>query len=396
MSGDRITTLLEKLLSGTCTLEEKKELFTLTDSVDDPQLKAMLEQAWLSYDQPSHNLADANSQVILHNILHQNTTTKIITMRRWRIATVAAAGLLVIGLSTYWLFRSPSALPTLTNQPVVARNDVKAPIVHKATITLSNGQEIPADSIANGQLALQGKTQVIKLANGDIIYKPSGVASNVQYNTLTVPKGSQIASLMLGDGTRVWLNAGSSITYPVAFTGHERRVSIKGEAYFEVAPAGDHTIPFFVNIKNNQRDSGQVNVLGTHFNIKAYEDEADTKITLLQGSVEVSHQQRLVRIVPGQQATYTGEPEFHVNIADTDAAVAWKDGLFAYHSASIAQVLRDAARWYDIEVVYEGSVPKDTFTGDIPRTATLAEVLSILQMSRVSFRLEGKRLTVLN
>jgi transmembrane sensor len=389
MSTDRITTLLEQLMSGTCTWQEKKELFTLIDSVEDPQLKAVLEEAWLRYNTPSHNLSDASSGVILRNILGNNR--KVLSIRRWRIAAIAAAGLLVIGLSLYrWTFS-----PSVTQETNTMAMDIKAPSQHKATITLSNGQQILADSISAGQLAVQGSTRVVRLASGDIVYQPAGSAdAALLLNTLSNPRGSQVTAITLSDGSRVWLNAGSSITYPVAFSGKERSVSITGEAYFEVAAAGDHTIPFFVNISINRKDSSQVQVLGTHFNIKAYEDEADTRVTLLQGSVRVKHQQYNMQIIPGQQAIYnTGQP-MHTATADTGQVVAWKEGLFAYQSSSITQVLRDAARWYDIDVVYAGKVPDDTFTGNIPRTATFTELLAILQMSRVHFKLENKQLTV--
>jgi ferric-dicitrate binding protein FerR (iron transport regulator) len=394
MSIDRITTLLDQLMSGTCTWQEKKELFTLIDSVEDPQLKAVLEEAWLRYNTPSHNLSDASSGVILHNILHKDANNaKVIFIRRWRIAAVAAAGLLVIGLSLYkWTF-SPSARQE-TNTVAM---DIKAPVQHKATITLSNGQQVLADSITAGQLAVQGQTRIVRLASGDIVYQPEGAAdAGLLLNTLSNPRGSQVSVITLSDGSRVWLNAGSSLTYPVAFSDKERRVSVTGEAYFEVAAAGNHKIPFFVNIKTNQSDSSEVQVLGTHFNIKAYEDEADTRVTLLQGSVQVKHQQHTIQIVPGQQAIYATGLPMHTDTPDIEQVVAWKEGLFAYQSSSITQVLRDAARWYDIDVVYAGKVPDDTFTGNIPRTATLTELLAILQMSRIHFKLENRQLTVLN
>jgi ferric-dicitrate binding protein FerR (iron transport regulator) len=394
MSIDRITTLLGQLMSGTCTWQEKKELFMLIDSVEDPQLKAVLEEAWLRYNTPSHNLSDASSEAILHNILHQGANkTKVLFIRRWRIAAIAAAGLLVIGLSLYkWTF-SPSARQE-TNTVAM---DIKAPTQHRATITLFNGQQVLADSITAGQLAVQGQTSVVRLASGDIVYQPKGSADgSLLLNTLSNPRGSQVTAITLSDGSRVWLNAGSSLTYPVAFSGNERKVSLSGEAYFEVAAAGDHKIPFFVNIKINQRDSSEVQVLGTHFNIKAYENEADARVTLLQGSVRVKHQQYNIQIVPGQQAICTTGQPIRTGMPDTEQVVAWKEGFFAYQSSSIAQVLRDAARWYDIDVVYAGKVPDDTFTGNIPRTATLTELLAILQMSRVHFKLENRQLTVQN
>lgn len=394
MSIDRITALLEKLTSNTCTWQEKKELFTLIEGVDDPQLKAVLEAAWLKYNQPTHNLSDASSSIILNNILQRNQPTRVLFIRQWRAAAVAAAAALLIGFSIYRFTGSPSA----KQEPVTIASNIQAPATHKATITLSNGQQVLADSIANGQLVMQGQTKVIRLASGEIVYQPQGQHEEVLLNTLTNPKGSQVTSVTLSDGSRVWLNAGTTLTYPVAFSGSERKVTVSGEAYFEVAPAGDHKIPFLVNIRTNQRDSSLVTVLGTHFNIKAYEDEADTRVTLLQGSVQVDHQQQGLRIVPGQQARYAAGKQIQVSTAaSAEEVVAWKEGLFAYQNSNIAQVLRDAARWYDIDIVYAGNkIPDDTFTGEIPRSATLTELLSILKMSRVHFKLEGRQLTVLN
>ncbi|WPQ65268.1 FecR domain-containing protein [Chitinophaga sancti] len=392
MSIDRITALLEKLTSNTCTWQEKKELFTLIESVNDPQLKAVLEAAWLQYNKPVHNLSDYSSRVILDNILQRKQPTRVLFIRKWRAAAVAAVAALLIGISIYKFTGTPSA----TKEPIAIVSDIKAPVTHKATITLSNGQQVLADSISAHQLVMEGQTKVVRLANGEIVYQPQGQHNEILLNTLTNPKGSQVTSITLSDGSRVWLNAGTSLTYPVAFSGRERKVTVSGEAYFEVAAAGDHKIPFLVNIKTNQRDSSLVTVLGTHFNIKAYADEADTRVTLLQGSVQVDHQQQGLRIVPGQQATYAAGQKIYVNTPSTDDVVAWKEGLFAYQNNSIAQVLRDAARWYDIDVVYAGKVPGDTFTGEIPRTATLTELLQILQMSRVHFRLDGRQLTVLN
>lgn len=393
MSNDRITALLEKLMSNSCTWQEKKELFESIENVDDPQLKAVLEAAWLQYNRPSHNLADANSRVILDNILKRKpSTTQVLFIRKWRVAAVAAAAALLLGISIYKWTITPTTTKEQTS--TIATNLIKAPDRHKATITLSNGQQVLADSIA-GQLAVQGQTKVVRLASGEIIYQSQGDNHAPLQNTLTNPRGSQVTSITLADGTRIWLNAGATLTYPVAFSGRERKVTITGEAYFEVAAAGDHKIPFLVNIKTNQNDSSLVTVLGTHFNIKAYEDELDTKVTLLQGSVQVDHQGSGIRITPGQQASYAQGQAIRISTPSTDEVVAWKNGLFAYQSSSIAQVLRDAARWYDIEVVYEGKVPDDTFSGNIPNTATLTELLSILQMSRVNFRLEGRKLTVL-
>jgi hypothetical protein len=288
---------------------------------------------------------------------------------------------------------------------VAFKNDVKAPEGNKATITLASGQQVLLQDVQKGQLTTQGNTQVVVNDKGDIVYEATDKSSRPEtlLNTLNNPRGSQVTSLVLSDGTRVWLNAGSSLTYPVAFANTERKVTVSGEAYFEVMPQHPkegHKIPFIVKMVSPSGNRGEVKVLGTHFNIKAFDDENDTKVTLLEGSVEVSgpevngiHEGAI--LVPGRQLSIFPQGSMRTQIVDVEQTVAWKNGLFDYTSSNITQVLRDAARWYDIEIAYEGNKPNDTFTGGIPRSASLTELLTILQMSRVRFKLEGKKLTVL-
>ena len=227
-----------------------------------------------------------------------------------------------------------------------------------------------------------------------MIYSSSKVASStggkdlrgaVAYNTLTTPRGGQY-HLTLSDGTSVWLNAASSIKYPIAFTGNERRVEITGEVYFEV----EHNAakPFRV-ICNGQT----VEDLGTHFNINAYNDENAVKTTLLEGSVNVSAAGKNKMLKPGEQAQLQ---HGNIRIADVDVnkVAAWKNGLFQFNDDNIRDIMRQLGRWYDVDIKYEGNLPDWEFSGAIPRNANLSQVLDILSFVKVHFRIDGKTIVV--
>jgi transmembrane sensor len=274
-------------------------------------------------------------------------------------------------------------------------NDV-APGGNKAVLTLANGSRITLDSVANGELAVQGKAKVIKLANGRLLYSESnGDSATMMYNTMSTPRGGQY-QLQLPDGTQVWLNAASSITYPVAFTGNERKVTITGEAYFEVAHNPDK--PFHVQV-----NSMDVEVLGTHFNINAYADEEMIKTTLLEGSVKLSsliplstvNRQLSSTLKPGQQAQYKNADAIQIiDHANIDQAIAWKNGLFNFYQSDLQAVMRQLSRWYDVEIKYEGDIQPRRFWGKIQRDLNLSEVLEILKETQVHFKLEGKTIIV--
>jgi hypothetical protein len=274
------------------------------------------------------------------------------------------------------------------------KNDI-APGKQGAILTLADGRTVVLDSLGNGVVASQGGTKVV-LNNGRLAYNTEGAATaEPAYNTMTTPKGRQF-QVTLPDGTKVWLNAASSLRYPTAFTGKERTVDVTGEAYFEVAPmlsgSGDR-MPFIVKIN----DATQVQVLGTHFNINAYKDEATINTTLLEGSVRIVNGGEKAILRPGQQAQ-TGLSTRIKIVADANVekVMAWKNGVFDFQDATLEEVMRQLQRWYDIDVVYEKGIPKLEFIGKMGRDLSLAEVLGGLQLSKVHFRLEeGRRLVVL-
>lgn len=338
--------------------------------------------------------------------IHQKRyqSIKLSFIKRY-VRQIAAAAAIILIVGSYFLFFQNNVVPV---KPMLA-NDIKAPEINRAMITLSNGQHVYLDNANSGQLAVQGKVNLIKLSNGEIAYQSQKKSSGneIIFNTLTNPKGSRIITMTMADGTKIWLNAGSSLTYPVSFATNERKVTISGEAYLEVSHRFTSTstlsksgkeinsrnrIPFIVIAHGIE-----VKVMGTHLNINAYDDENAIKTTLLEGSVKVSslitHQSSL--ITPGQQASLDSQGKINITEVDTEASVAWKNGLFKFNDADIETVMRQIARWYNVEVIYENK-PAKLFRGEMPRDMSAANVFRVLEETGgVHFRIEGKTIVVI-
>jgi ferric-dicitrate binding protein FerR (iron transport regulator) len=311
---------------------------------------------------------------------------------RW----AAAAVLILLGGSIWFLTRNTPVQPPLVTNPAARENDA-LPGGNKAILTLAGGQQILLDSAQQGNLTVQGNAQVSKTNNGKLVYQSAGSSPNtaIVYNTLTIPRGGQY-QLTLPDGTQVWLNAASSITYPTAFTGKERKVTITGEAYFEVAKNANK--PFLVE-ENNLT----IKVLGTRFDVSGYDNEPVRKTVLVEGSVSILYKGTSTYLEPGMQAqvnrraaTDNRTPALTVAPANIEQTLAWKNGFFAFTNADLPTVMRQIARWYDVDVTYEGSIPKDAFefNGKIGRTLTLDQVLKLLTKTRVHYTIEGRQLTI--
>lgn len=311
-------------------------------------------------------------------------------MNNWRWA---AAAVFIIGISTavvVSLTNNRNTEIAKTNGKKNIHNDA-LPGKDGAILTLANGEKLILDSLGNGVVTTQGKTTVL-IRNGQLVYDASVKESQVLYNTMTTPKGRQY-QLVLPDGTGVWLNAASSITYPIAFVGNDRTVTITGEAYFEVAK--DKSKPFHVKVNDME-----VEVLGTHFNINSYAEESVIRTTLLEGSVKISEGLtasvgRTVMLRPGQQAVNTGAGITVNSDANIDQIMAWKNGMFNFNKLSLQEVLRQLSRWYDVDIVYKGTVTPKKFGGEIQRDLNLSEVLEGLQAIGVHFKIEGKKLIVM-
>ncbi|THU35856.1 DUF4974 domain-containing protein [Niastella caeni] len=323
----------------------------------------------------------------------------------WKVA-IAATVMLMLGAGSYFLFFAKAGKKAeLAKTALPVSNDVKAPENNRAMIILENGEKVFLDSAGNGILASLDNVNVLKTANGKIVYSPvrGSVNEEAAYHTLFNPRGSKVQFLTLSDGTKVWLNNESSIKYPIVFTGNERKVEITGEAYFEVAK--NAAKPFKVKKVNND---AVVQVLGTHFNMNTYDDEETIKVTLLEGSVKVGNlpagrkeeehaagNPALVILKPGEQAVLGANSPFIIDHSpNLEQVMAWKNGMFVMEKSGIGSILKQIARWYDVDVVYENGVPEGTLSGEVPRDLTLSHVLKLLEYSGVNAIIDGKRIIV--
>jgi len=389
----RITLLIDKYTSGIATSAEEEELASLLEqpSGDQAARDYLLQQLQQMPLLPEHS--EARWQTV-REAIHRMGREEARPMRkglqrpliRW-----AAAAVLIGGMVTWYLLTPKKT--GQAEQTLAAKHD-RPPGGNVALLTLADGSTIALDSVENGLVAQQGSTKIAKLDNGQLAYKKADHREGTDapvHNTLTTPRGGQYR-LILPDGTSVWLNAASSITYPTAFTGNERTVRVMGEAYFEVQR--DKTRPFRVEF-NAGADSGVVEVLGTGFNINAYTDEDAVRTTLLEGSIRVVSRETTL-LHPGQQAQLDSKGHStvitDVNVEDV---IAWKNGQFHFENADIRTVMRQIARWYNVEVVFEGKIPTEKFEGDIPRTSQLTDVFKILELSKVHFKIDDKKVTVM-
>jgi len=268
------------------------------------------------------------------------------------------------------------------------------PGTNKAVLTLADGSTIVLDSAKHGRIASQRNAVIKEDENGKVVYEatdevqnPAAPAETIAMNMLATPRGGQY-QVVLPDGTRVWLNAASSLRYPTAFTGNERRVELTGEAYFEVSK--DPSKPF--NVKTSTQT---VTVLGTHFNINSYTDEGATKTTLLEGSVRVTgNAGQSVKIKPGQQAINTlNSIEINGN-ANIDEAVAWKNGKFVFSNTDLQTIMRQLSRWYDVDVEYQGKTAQKHYMGRISRNVPVSQIFEILKTSGLNFTINGRKIIV--
>lgn len=390
-----IRALLEKYLDKTATEQEREALFAaLAANQDDRQWEQLLTEFSLQGEKdPAYRPEDW--EPVIRSILSQKDKPAAVVKLYRRIfywSSVAALLLLAAG-TLVWHFRKQGAHSTIA---VSVLHDA-LPGKSGAVLTLADGRQVVLDSAGNGVIATQNGTKVL-LKGGQLAYDATGKTTTATvYNTMTTPKGKQY-QVILPDGTKVWLNADSRLTYPTAFAGSERKVSITGEAYFEVTH--NAKMPFKVTANGNT----EVEVLGTHFNINAYNDETNIKTTLLEGSVKVSATNHSsltpglsLVLKPGQQADRKPDGVLRiVDNVDVEQAVAWKNGLFSFRDADIETVMRQLARWYNVEVRYEGNLPKRDFNGEMGKTLTLDQVLKGLSKTRVHYRIEnGNQLIIL-
>lgn len=390
MRANEISTLVYKYKTGTLSDKEEERLNSWIE--DNPKNKILFDE--LKNDEiikneleESHPINKENTRKNIWDKIKLQIPELNVPVRSgrnyWKISGIAAGLIVFLGLAVY-LFTQKKQASNLT-----VKSDVEAPKNNRATIILADGQKVALDSVLSGTIALQANYKLIRLEDGQLTYQSSGgvTGSKMIYNTIENPKGSKVVDVLLSDGTRVWLNSGSSITFPVNFLLKDREITFYGEAYFEVAP--DKKKPFIVH-------SGKIDVqvLGTGFNIKAYDNEQNIKITLLEGSIELNSQQSKALLKPGEQAVVTDIITVKNDI-DIPNVMAWKNNKFIFNNDTIFEIMKQLERWYNIKTEYKDSVTNEEFVGNISRDVNLLQILDLLSETKaVQFEIRDNTVVV--
>jgi ferric-dicitrate binding protein FerR (iron transport regulator) len=384
----RLQLLIGKYLDRSLSAIEKDELLGY---FDDPAFFSEIEARFaLEYEQErgESSMNEVHQQQLLQHVFQYEAKDQAASFREvklWPRIGIAAAIAILIVSGGLWFYTANQN--DKTNQ-VVYTKDID-PGKHSATLILADGKKIRLTDAANGELAQESGVTISKTANGQLIYeiRENSIAHN-KTNTLTTDAG-ETYQVRLPDGSSVWLNAASSLKYPASFASlKERRVELSGEGYFEIAKDKKH--PFIV-----KTDKQEVEVLGTHFNINAYRDEKAIATTLLEGSVKLTDKNNNQLLRPGEQAI-NAEGAIRVKKVNIDAVIDWKNEEFYLDQMDFRVAMRKIARWYNLEVIYNGSVPENlTAGGWIPRSSKLSDVIrSIESTGQVHFKIEGRRLYV--
>ena len=384
---DRLRDLLNK---SELTIEEKEWLSDYLTNPNNPELQELLREDFDAGVAETGSDTQGSAQILprIHERIGVgNNNGRVAKMGFVRLVAAAC----VLGAMIFIGYRAshvkePGVLKSRTAK-LPPLKDAINPGTNKAILTLADGSTIVLEKDSSGELAQQGSTTVLQL-KGELTYKSANSsATPVMYNTIATPRGGQY-KVILADGSIVWLNAASSLRFPTSFQEAERRVEITGEAYFEIAH--NQKMPFIVSV-----NGAEIKVLGTHFNVMAYADEATITTTLLEGSVKFIKGNSEVKLLPGQQSQLkkTGDVRVFKDV-DVDRFVAWKNGYFHFNGEDIGTVTRQLSRWYDVEVENEGLI-NDRFYAEIPRNTKLMEALKALELTgKVRFVVEGKKIIV--
>jgi len=367
MQNQEVQYLLKKYKEGTCTVREKAllESWYLQQGING------IED--LTNEQFVEDLTLIGKGLSLHETVHKSI---------WPRIAAAASILVFLSVSGYFIYHKQATQQIALNQI----HDI-APGGDKA-ILRSHGKIFNINNAKNGLLTQQGNTTISKTADGQLAYNNKAGDGAMVYDTLIIPRGGQYR-LKLADGTIAYLNADTKLRYPENFTGKERKVElISGEAYFEVVH--NDRMPFRV-----VTTSQTVEDIGTHFNINAYENESVIKTTLLEGSVKIYKGNENTILIPGQQSQVNKTGRIKViTDADTEEAVAWKNGYFLVNDADMGSIMRQLERWYNIKVVFEGKTPTTLFHFKVSRNLSLVEMLKIFELNDINFKIEGRTLIV--
>lgn len=403
---------------------DKQSLFSILDKYQDgtasPAEKALIEEYYRRLEKAGKTELTADEEADIRKAMYtqiagslEGSDPKVIPLKRknYRMAAAAAVLLTLIGAGSYFfLLKKPVTAPADAETAKVKPRDLP-PGRDAALLTLGDGRTILLDS-ANGTITQQGGATVINV-NGLVSYSPSAgggkgeanseATGKIIYNTISTARGNQY-QLILADGSKVWLNSASSLRFPTSFTGDRREVELDGEGYFEIATlrlGSGQKMPFHVKTKTQD-----IEVLGTHFNVNAYNDETSVKTTLLEGAVKVRQWSMIngelktgneAMLKPGEQAVLLGaNSPFTINHSpDIDQVMAWKNGWFEFDNTDIRTIMRQISRWYDVDIRYETKTGNETYGGRISRNINLSNILKMLELYGVHFKLEGKTLTVI-
>lgn len=397
MSFNRLKYLMEACLRRTASDEELEELEYLCQLPENKEMvRELINQA---LDEPKllTDMPVSSSDRIRQHILSGEQGPAISHSGRWRSVVmrvaIAAIFIIVAGVSVFFFIQENNSEEITPGYAIAATSNANnkiTPGTNKATLTLDDGTVIVLDSAENGLLKKTDGIKVIKLADGQLTYASTEVppATEMKYNTVVTPRGGQYI-VELADGTKAWLNAASSIRFPSIFNDKERTVEISGEVYFEVARTPNN-IPFKVNCNDVQ-----INVLGTHFNVMAYPEENNIQTTLFEGSVAINKKGNQTLLKPGEQMNiFSGKMHAVQKINDLESVIAWKNGRFELNG-SIQGIMRQIARWYDVDVKYEGNVTDKQFGGAISRYEDVQEVLKLLQLTEnIKFTVRDRTIIV--
>jgi len=386
MDTTRLQELFGYYYTRTITAEQRTELMLLINEASPDELAGLITRSGESLESYDLILTPDKTEAILQHIL-KGSKAPVRKMFPWTRVAAAAVIILLLSVGGYFYFKNGHSIKQIAKtetQQQRFKNDIN-PANQQVVLTLKDGSKIILDSAANGALTSQGATKVVK-KDGTVSYLDNN-ATEVFFNTITTEKG-RTYHLQLTDGTEVWLDALSSIRFPTAFPGAERQVEITGQAYFEVAKNAKQ--PFKVKAGNQV-----VEVLGTHFNINAY-NQQDMQTTLLEGSVKVSNSGQTVIIKPGEQAVASSHSPFTIHHSpDLDEVMAWKNGRFQFNGSTVEEIMNQLSRWYDIDVIYQDKVP-GIFVAKISKDMPVSKLLALLEMTKqVRFTIEGKKITVM-
>ncbi|MEN0053161.1 MAG: FecR domain-containing protein [Mucilaginibacter sp.] len=375
MTHQELEKLYKKYMSGAATTEERRLFEEYQDGFD------LIDIPWE---------VDMGDPEQVEKQLNRNMAQGMRKHKQQQVLTYAASSLMILLITGLLMIRFVGQPVNPVGQLAKTRSNVIKPGSDKAILTLSNGSKIALENARQGVISIENNIAILKSKQGQVVYSNNRGTTPARgvINTMSTPRGGQY-QLILADGTKVWLNAATSLKYPIAFTGNERVVELTGEAYFEVAHNPQK--PFKV-ISMGQ----EVKVLGTHFNINAYHDNETTQTTLLEGLVMLTDKQQQVLIRPGEQATKLGRAPFVIKKVNINNAVAWKNGLFAFDHSSITQIMQSISLWYDVDIVYKEDVTATDLGGTISRYNNLKSVLAALQATgAIHFHVEGRRIVIM-